>query len=86
MADDPKKLDGRDRFHWSADQCPSSFHCTVVNDDQLKLTYLVGQNDLSARPNMSLIGRLTRLDMLNILAKNRPEPRKHMVGQWNCSF
>ena len=37
--------------------------------DQLKLTYLVGQNDLCGRPNSPLIGRPNKLNMSNILAK-----------------
>ena len=37
--------------------------------DQLKLTYLVGQNNLSGRPNRPLIGRRKILDMFNFLVK-----------------
>ena len=37
--------------------------------DYLKLTYLVGQNNLSGRQMMPLISRQTGLNMLNILVK-----------------
>ena len=62
------------RFVWSADEYCLSFHCTVVADlsvtDSLKLTYLVGQNDLSGRPNRPLIVRPKMLDMFNFWLKN----------------
>ena len=70
--------------------------------DQLKLTYLVSQNDLCGRPNSPLIGRPNKLDMSNILAKNpndllidRPlwtsvgsflVGRITIIGLWNCDF
>ena len=38
--------------------------------DKLKLTYLVGQNDLSGRPNMPLLCRRKILDLFNFLVKN----------------
>ena len=37
---------------------------------ELKLSYLFGQNDLSGRLIRPLIGRLTGLNMSNILVKN----------------
>ena len=37
--------------------------------DQLKLTYLVGQNDLSGRLNRPLVGQRKILDMFNFLVK-----------------
>ena len=54
----------------------------MVNDqlmtDQLKFTYLVGQNDLGGRPNSPLIGRPKILDMSNILVKN---PNDQLIYQ-----
>ena len=38
--------------------------------DKLKLTYLVGQNNLSGRLIRSIIGRRKILDMFNFLVKN----------------
>ena len=41
--------------------------------DQLKLTYLVGQNDLCGQPNSPLIGRPNKLNMSNILVKKNSD-------------
>ena len=53
----------------------------MVNDqsttDQLKLTYLVSQNDLYGRPKGPLIGRPKILDMSNILFKNPDDQLIH---------
>ena len=68
--------------------------------DQLELSYLVSQNDLSGRLNRPLIGWKTILDMPNIFVKNAAnlmicqsgvyfgdrKGNKHIVGPLYCDI